>query len=279
MKALNFKKVLSTALLIVMVLLSVVSFSACKKDNNSPQTEEEIEMTDGVNVVIDVDEFDTLLAQARTSPARKVRQLVDSEKYSKADVLLVIDQIKANIENSTAIGGYTSYNYDGYPCEEIAVVTRTERYTYSKQLDKTGKQLVSEYHSWTKNEGGQLFYYEKAFEEGVTRKTRHEAEPYLNNNGVYDFCQGKFTFTCKDLTEDDIESFKKNKNKLYIKIKTSIYHDVENDLEVQEIFQVKKGKIVKDRLIWSGLDMTINYTFDNDVDLTKLNLPENETWN
>ena len=276
MKTLNFKKIIVSALMLVVLLTSSLSLVACK-DKTPPQNDE-LNMENGVHVVIDEAEFSSLLAQAKLNHPTKNIKLVNSNKYSKADILLVINQIKENIESSTAIGGYTSYNYDGYPCEEIAVVTQTERYTYSKQLDKSGKQLVAEYHSWTKNESGQLIYYEKAFEEGVTRKTRHEAEPYLNNNGVYDFCQGKFTFTCKDLTEDDIESFKNNKNKIYIKIKTSIYHDVESDLEVQEIFQVKKGKIVQDRLIWSGLDMTINYTFDNDVDLTKLDLPENETW-
>ena len=277
MKVLNLKKSILSVLLVCVMLMSVFAFSSCQKGGYPP--EEEIAMEDGVNVVIDVNEFDSLLAQAKLSQTRAIYELVKSEKYSKADILLVINEIKENIEKSTAIGAITNYTYDGYASEEVAVVTREERYTYSKQMNIEGTEVVAEYHSWTKKEGNDLYYYEKAYEEGETRKTRHIAEPYLNNNGVYDFCQNKFTFTCKTLTEDDIESFKINKNKVYIKIKTSIFHDVEDELEVQEIFEVKKGKIVKDRLIWSGVDMTIKYSFDNDVNLTLLDLPANETWN
>ena len=277
MKVLGLKKSILSVLLICVMLMSVFAFSACKKNNNPP--EEEIEMADGVNVVIDVDEFDTLLAQAKTNPARKIYQLVDSEKYSKADLLLVINQIKENIENSTAIGAVTNYTYDGYKNEGVAVSTITERYNYDKQYGLDGKTVVAEYHSWTKKEGNELYYYEKAYEEGQARKTRHIAEPYLNNNGVYDFCQGIFTFTSKTLTEQDIEKFKINKNKVYIKIKTTVFHDVEEGIEVQEIFQVKKGKIVKDRLLWPGVDMNIDYTFNEDVNLSLLELPANETWN
>lgn len=277
MKVLGLKKSILSVLLICVMLMSVFAFSACKKSGYSPV--EEIAMEDGVNVVIDIDEFDTLLAQAKYAQTRTIYKLANSEKYSKADLLLVINQIKENIENSTAIGAVTNYIYDGYKSEGVAVSTITERYNYDKQYSLDGTTVVAEYHSWTKKEGNDLYYYEKAYEEGETRKTRHIAEPYINNNAVYDFCQGIFTFTSKTLTEQDIEKFKINKNKVYIKIKTTVFHDVEEGIEVQEIFQVKKGKIVKDRLIWPGVDMNIDYTFDGDVNLSLLELPANETWN
>lgn len=277
MKTLGLKKSILSIFLICIMLMSVLTFSACKKDNTPP--EEEIAMEEGVNVVIDVEEFDHLLTQARTAQARKFVKLTSLDKYSKADILLVINKIKENIENSNAIRAVTNYTYEGYKSEGVAVATIEERYNYDKQYGLDGKTVVAEYYSWTKKEGNKLYYYEKAYEEGETRKTRHQADPYLNNNGVYDFCQGIFTFTSKTLTEQDIETFKINKNKVYIKIKTTIFHDVEDELEVQEIFQVKKGRIVKDRLLWQGVDMNIEYTFDNEVDLSLLNLPENETWN
>lgn len=270
----NFKRILLSILLVPIILWSVCVFSAC---TYKPESEPDIQV-DGVNVVLTIEEADTLLAQAKIAPAGEGLQTAeimatksnkDKHSYTKADLLLIINQIKENILNSDKIGMSTNYTIEQTECTETGVVTKTESYFYAKQG-------IEESETWYKTESGELYSYDIYDEgNGKTYIKRH-ADPFMNNNGVYDFCQGKFTFTCKTLVEDDIEKFVINKNKIYIKLKTTIF--VDGDLEVSENFEVRDGRIVKDHLKWEGIDLVIKYTYDNDVDLTPLTLPEGIDW-
>jgi len=273
MKSFNFKKIILSLLLIPIIMVSIIGLGACKGKNSNEEPDLQI---DGVNVVLSLDEVDELLAQASVQPAPQsspalVPQVSAKAKkeYTKADLLIIINQIKQNIENSTYISGDISYTMDGVEGVETCVVTREESYFYANQGGY-------ESESWYKNEDGTLYYYEINDEEYETVYKKMLAEPFMNNNGVYDFCQGKFTFTCVTLTEDDIESYKINKNKMYIKLNATIFND--GEVEVTESFVVKKGRIITDHVTWEGVDLVANYTYDDKVDLSPLQLPEGIVW-
>ncbi len=263
------KKVLLSLLLIPLIFCSVC-LVGCKKDNAD---NDDIQL-DGVNVVLSVQEAEQLLNQAKleaTQVGGEILQASDinakdagNNKYTKADLLLIINQIKNNILSSNKISAVTHYDMEGASGYETCVVTQTEAYFYTKQG-------VEEGETWYKNEDGTLYYYD-IYDEGEGKTYIKRVSDPFENNGVYDFCQGKFTFTCKTLTEDDIEKFVINKNKMFIKLNATIF--VDGDLEVSERFEVRNGKIVKDHLKWEGVDLTVEYTYDDEVDTTPLNLPD-----
>ena len=270
----NIKKLLSLTLL-VPLLICVVSLVGCKKDNNE---NEDIQL-DGVNVVLSLQEADQLLSQAKVQLSQSNEQVTQVKevnagalnshnKYTKSDLLLIINQIKQNIVNSNQISGVTTYTMDGVLGYETCVVTQEEAYFYVRQGNE-------ESETWYKNEDGTLYYYDIYNDEGM-KYIKRTAEPFKNNNAVYDFCQGKFTFTCKTLTEDDIEKFVINKNKMYIKLNSTIFNG--GDVNVTESFEVKDGRIIKDHLKWEGVDLVVEYKYDEYVDTSSLALPSNITW-
>lgn len=256
-----FKRLFLSILVLCMCTSSMFVFSACK------EKEEEIlppVNLEGVNVEISLEEADQLLSQAGYATALK-----STKHYTKTQLLAIINQIKLNILNSTAIEGTTSY-FDGVAdTTENCVVTTTESYFYVSDSEGVAE-------TWYKNESDGLYEYNMYEELGSMIYSKTSAEPFANNNAVYDFCQGKFTFTCVTLTEEDIESFEIHGQNMYIKLNATIFNGEE--VEVTESFRVHKGRIVKDDLSWEGFEITIEYKYDDKVDTTKLELPEGINW-
>ena len=97
------KKVLLSILLIPVICCSIC-LVGCQKDNSDNEVQ-----LDGVNVVLSLKEADQLLNQAKLEVAQVGGEILQSSdinakgssnnKYTKADLLLIINQIK-NIWNN-----------------------------------------------------------------------------------------------------------------------------------------------------------------------------------
>lgn len=280
----KFLKLFSIVALICCCMFSFVGCNIFEKDKKDDNT---ILFLDGSSVVMSLEEAESLLSQAKagTSGASLLSTDLTPAQYTKSDLLLIINQIKENMINSTTLSLDVEYdNHQGW--SERAIVRNDLEYGYT--IDDEGI-----YESWivkeSDNQDGEFTEY--------TIETKGEQTTYTKRQ-VYDdeeinievFCQDKFSFMLSDFdfNENHIEGGYVHNNNLYIKL--HIDEVSEGTADVNESFIVKGGRIVSDKLSWleveDGIEEIVGvaqtYAWDDDIDATLLeranNIPQNVAW-
>ncbi len=186
----------------------------------------------------------------------------ENDKYSKDDIKNLIYQIRMNMYGSTALSSKVISYEEGVEVDRGEVqFTKTEGYLYSP-----GNEEVKE---WYKKENNTMYYYKQS--NGQNTKTT--ATQFNSGDNIKEFLYGKSLITVDNFA-DYIGDYKIEGGRLYISLEVP-----NDDLNTKERFFVENGKIVEDRMIWTGVDMKITYKYNADADLSKIELPADVNWN
>ena len=280
----KLKKITCMLLVFGLVMISG-ALCACNIFKDEPNNDNEMLFLEGTSIVMSLTEAETLLSQAKSgaSGASLLSASLTPAQYSKADLLLIINQIKENMINSTVVSCY--YTYDTNSDWDKGVIGNNLEYGYCVEGDNI-------FETWTVKEPGQASNeftdYRIITKNG---QTSYEKRTVYSDEGINieQFCKGKFLFMVSDLdfNESHIEGGYVHNNNLYIKLSVD---EMDGEINSKESFVVEDGRIIKDKLSWIDVDgnsesyfgVTQNYAWDEDADATLLerarNIPQNVTW-
>lgn len=287
----SFKKIICILFIIMLLPTFLVACTIFKEDakldNQVQAGNNELLKLDGSWMVLSLEEVNDLLSQAKNEGSRA--SVLNSKgtptQYSKADLLLIINQIKRNMINSTRLSFEFAYN----GVSDKGVVGENLEYVYSEEGNCV-------YESWIVKEDGcaesEFAVYTITTENSQVSYTKSfwiPDEELGEGVGIEEFCANKFLFMTEDLDFSEIhikEAIEYDGN-LYISLNVE---EMDGERDANEIFIVENGRVVKDELSFTEVEdgvenffkITQVYNWDNDIDNSLLNratnIPQDIEW-
>lgn len=282
-----------SALLITLLLITIaILMSACgggEPTNQTPPPSEPGEpsspseqynpLTDdemqGLNVVLSEQELQSILLS--TSSHALMSNNLNQTQYSKQQLANAINKIGENIINSSAL-------YCDFSCKFEEDVTHTEKFIFTstgeywgltREINASGTTIY-EKQEWKLNDNNTWMKYEIDTSNDVIY-SKKLITPDSEQLTMEYFCKDKFVMVHKTITENDIVGCTLKNGYYFIEISTTVYEGSGEELEINDKFLVENGRVNTDYQVWVGdsrTDIVMNYKYNQNVDLSHLQLPE-----
>lgn len=245
-------------MLVLGLILTSGVFVACGKEDKND------EQSNGINIVISVDEANQIL-----------KRDANSNEFSKNDAVAILNQVKDNMFNASAIG-FSGKNYNSDDELSIGVITNTVFYTQDTDL-------AYYYESWeiqNPSNSNELIEYTAETNQGTTTYSKRTHTFYDDEWGVSASISGYFVFTMEKIYTANISNTTVKDGKLNILFTILDDNDATSDLTgIYGTTIIENGYVVSGRLVWpykdGEYDQRSTYTWNENVDTGLLNRANN----